>query len=357
MTFEVDDNVYPATSVVYIEATWDGVTYTGSGVLVGRNDILTAAHVIYDYALGGLADSIEIFPSYDPDDLQNAVYSWEKVEYFPNFDPDSDGRLISGDFNRPTFAGSELDIALLSTSQPLGDLFGWMGIDWGFAGGNVGVIGHPSAYGRNMTYDSGTVVASPVDAFYEIRRDLEVNPGNSGGPVYYDYGNGPYVVGLVSTGSAAVDVGGHQYWLEAAMLANDTLLAVGRPAYVIDIARLYEAGLDRRFDAGGMNFWIDRFEAGQSLVQLGQVFLDSVEFTTRFGDDDAMSATQFATRMYLNVLNRNPDQGGLNFWVQKMNTGASREQLLVDFALSPENIAATGYLDSIRDYGGGVWNI
>jgi hypothetical protein len=232
-----------------------------------------------------------------------------------------------------------------------------MGIDWGFAGGSVGVLGHPSLYGRNMMYDDGTVIASQLDAIYVIQPDLEVNPGNSGGPVYYDYGRGPYVVGLVSTRLSAVDVGGHQYWLQDAMVANDVFLASGRPSYVVDIARLYEAGLDRRFDSGGLNFWIDRFEAGQNLTQLAQAFLDSAEFTSRFGDDDAMSSSQFATRMYLNVLSRNPDPGGLDFWVRTLNAGASREKVLIDFALSPENIAATGYLDAIRDYGGGIWNL
>ena len=58
------------------------------------------------------------------------------------------------------------------------------------------------------------------DAFY-YNADLEVNPGNSGGPLFYEYGDGPNVAGLVSTGAAAVDVGGHQWWLVDAIKDND----------------------------------------------------------------------------------------------------------------------------------------
>ncbi len=357
MTYEVDDDVYPARAVVFIESTWGSRKFTGSGVLVGRNDVITAAHVVFNLGLGGVADQIRIYPSYDPDDRSNAGFNYTFVQYFSGFDPDGDGLLISGDFNRNSFAGSEFDIALLSVSQPIGDQYGWFGIDWEFQGGNVGVLGYPSVYGRNLMFDAGTVANSAVDAIHSIRSNLEVNPGNSGGPIYYDYGQGPYVVGLVSTRIAAVDVGWHRYWLEDAISANDRFLTTGRPDYVVAIARLYEAGLDRRFDAGGLNFWIDRHEAGQSLLQLAGAFLDSTEFTSRFGDDDVMASAQFATRMYLNVLDRAPDQAGLDFWTKTLNGGASREKVLVDFALSPENISATGYLDTMRDSGGGFWDL
>ncbi len=140
MTYEIDDNKYPGTAVVFITATWGRTTYTGSGVIVGRNDVLTAAHVIYDGALGGLADTIKIYASYDPDDRVNPVYDTARIQYFPSFDPDNDGRIISGDLKNGSFQGTEFDISLLTTRQAIGDIHGWFGIDWGFKGGSVGVI-------------------------------------------------------------------------------------------------------------------------------------------------------------------------------------------------------------------------
>ncbi len=79
------------------------------------------------------------------------------------------------------------------------------------------------------------------------------------------------------------------------------------PSYVQTVGLIYEAGLGRAADAGGLNFWIDRYEAGTSLEAIGGGFLDSAEFTSRYGDDDAMTPTRFVTVMYQNVLGRAPD--------------------------------------------------
>lgn len=261
MTYEVNDDVYPATAVVIIEARWGSQTAYGSGFLVGRNDILTAAHVVFNYARGGLADEIRIYASFDPDDYGEIPISWEYVEYFPDFDPNGDGRLLPGDFYAPTLAGSELDIALLSTSEPIGDELGWFGIDPNFLGGNVGVIGHPGMYGLNMMYDSGTVQASAVDGVYYVGSDLEINPGNSGGAIYYDYGNGPYAIGIVSTGIAATAIGAHYYWLLDSLAANDYLIDAvvdwfTQPANVSLVAATYQFFADWVPNAAGFEYLI-----------------------------------------------------------------------------------------------------
>ncbi|WP_306149389.1 MULTISPECIES: trypsin-like peptidase domain-containing protein [unclassified Roseibium] len=229
MTYEVDDDIYPATTGIYIEATWYGYgTYTGSGVLVGRNDILTAAHVVYD-PIWGIADDIVLYPSYDPDDFSNDTVEWSTVHYFPDFDPDADGRLYWGDFNSGTLGETELDIALFTLSEAAGDVYGWMGMDYGFNGGNVGVLGYPGIYGRQPMYDTGSVSNAPFNDYaFLYNGDLEVNSGNSGGPIFYDYGDGPYVVGIVSTGIAAVDIAGHEYWLRDYIRDNDVALSGGR---------------------------------------------------------------------------------------------------------------------------------
>jgi Ca2+-binding RTX toxin-like protein len=221
MSYEIDDNQYPNTAVVYITARWGSATYTGTGVLVGDNDVLTAAHVIYSAEFGRVADEIWIYPSYDPDEATHPRFAPTFVQYFPDFDPDADGMLITGDFYRDSYAGSEKDIALLTLGQDISAQYGTFGIDPNFGGGSVGVIGYPGVYGRQPVYDSGTATRSSIDNTLYIGSDLEVNPGNSGGPIFYDYGGGPYVVGLVSTRAAAVFIGGHWDWLQEALLAND----------------------------------------------------------------------------------------------------------------------------------------
>lgn len=133
--------------------------------------------------------------------------------------------------------------------------------------------------------------------------------------------------------------------------------SVGIPQYVLNAARLYEAGLNRKFDAGGLNFWIDQIESGRSFDNLAAVFLDSAEFTSRYGDDDRMSSAQFCRQMYLNVLDREPDSAGLSFWINRMSAGSSRESVLAEFALSPENVSNTGYLSTLHQVTSGYWDL
>jgi V8-like Glu-specific endopeptidase len=263
MTYEVDDDIYPATAVIYIEARWGSQWASGTGFLVGRNDLLTAAHVIFNYDRGGLADEIRLYASFDPDTFGEIAIESEYVEYFPDFDPDGDGKVLPGDFYGPTLSGSELDIALISLSDPVGDQLGWFGIDPNFYGGNVGVVGHPGVYNLNMMYDSGSVQASSVDGVYYVGSDLEINPGNSGGPIYYDYGGGPYAVGIVSTGIAATAIGAHYYWLEESLAANDYLINGGplvnwstQGVSIGVVAATYEFFTDRIPTANGFEYLI-----------------------------------------------------------------------------------------------------
>ncbi|CAO3377111.1 trypsin-like serine peptidase [Azospirillum argentinense] len=229
MSSRADDDIYPARAVVSIEATWGNRTFVGSGFLVGRNDVITASHVVYNAALGGKPTSLKIYPSYNPGKSDNVAYGVAKSQFFTNFDPDSDGKVITGDFYRTTQSGSEIDVALLTLSQPIGDTYGYFGIDWNYGGGAASVLGYPVKYGRYETFDSGTIRRSAVDTVYYVNPDLEINPGNSGGPIYYSSGDKVFAVGVVSTAVGATALGGHAYWLKSALTANDSYISNAPP--------------------------------------------------------------------------------------------------------------------------------
>jgi len=214
------------SSIVYIESTFSsGATFTGSGVMVGPNDVLTASHVLYMAAQGGAATSVRIIPAFDPSPFA-APYgdlTSTSFHYFANYDPDGDGYLMPGD-GGPGLAGSELDIGIVDLSTAVGYQTGWMQIDPTFTGGTVNVTGYPSTYGNNMMTDSGYAYTGPVDSTVTYS-GVELHPGNSGGPVWYVGGSGAEVVGVVSTAAWGASVNGTYTQLMQWISGNDGLIS------------------------------------------------------------------------------------------------------------------------------------
>ncbi len=68
-------------------------------------------------------------------------------------------------------------------------------------------------------------------------------------------------------------------------------------------------------------------------------FLQSAEFRTIYGDPGSVSDTQFVTLLYANALDRAPDQGGFEYWLNALSNGYRREHLLISFSESAENKA------------------
>ena len=111
-TYEVNDDISPFNRVVFIRNRWGDEWYTGSGTIVGNNDILTASHVVYNEGRGGWSDECRIYPSYDPDSssLSSGYYLSYYREGHTSYNSD-DGR---GDNKSGSLAGRELDIAFIA---------------------------------------------------------------------------------------------------------------------------------------------------------------------------------------------------------------------------------------------------
>lgn len=102
------------------------------------------------------------------------------------------------------------------------------------------------------------------------------------------------------------------------------------------IFRMYEAVLDRAAEDAGLGYWNWRMDNGTSLLQVATEFMKQPEFKTLYGENP--SDQEFIVELYQNVLNREPDTGGLLYWSQMIGQNG-RAQMLVDFAESPENKA------------------
>lgn len=121
-------------------------------------------------------------------------------------------------------------------------------------------------------------------------------------------------------------------------------------------ARLYSAAFGREPDQPGLNFWIDVFnDVGR--VGMSEFFLNSPEFDTRFGDEEALSDVGYLDLLYKNILGRTGDEKGTAFWLDVLtNDLASRSEVLAYFADSEENVTNTPELENLAvAAGSGDW--
>ena len=103
--------------------------------------------------------------------------------------------------------------------------------------------------------------------------------------------------------------------------------------------RLYNAAFARFPDADGLKYWIGNFSSGiDDERAVSSSFLASAEFKELYGEN--ITNETYVKNLYLNVLNRELDQGGYDYWVGNLNNGIEqRHEVLLGFSESAENKA------------------
>ena len=101
--------------------------------------------------------------------------------------------------------------------------------------------------------------------------------------------------------------------------------------------RLYNAAFARFPDASGLEYWINKFSSGiDDARAVASSFLVSDEFSERYGAE--VTNAKYVETLYVNVLGRDYDQDGYNYWLGNLNAGKeTRYELLLGFAESAEN--------------------
>lgn len=98
------------------------------------------------------------------------------------------------------------------------------------------------------------------------------------------------------------------------------------------VLRMYEEILERTPDAVGLDDWCQRLVSGQeSGAQIAYGFFNSSEYLSRNIDD----ATYVST-LYMALFNRTPDEIGYGDWIQRLNAGVDRLNILKGFVDSSE---------------------
>jgi hypothetical protein len=131
---------------------------------------------------------------------------------------------------------------------------------------------------------------------------------------------------------------------------SDTLVNIERLQFsdinvALDIAgtagqayRIYEAVLGRAPDLEGLGYWINDMDNGVSLTTIAKGFVSSPEFQSKYGANPSYET--YLNLLYNNILDRDPDTDGMNYWVSNMRNGIDTPAIvLASFSEGYENTA------------------
>ena len=120
------------------------------------------------------------------------------------------------------------------------------------------------------------------------------------------------------------------------------------------LTELYIAYFDRAADALGLSFWATAFQKnGFSFEAIADLFFTQPETVALYS---GVSDGAFVTAVYNNVLGRNPDQAGFDFWTDQLNRGTVTEsgfilELLAGARAATGSPADVAHIDAKTDLG------
>jgi hypothetical protein len=134
---------------------------------------------------------------------------------------------------------------------------------------------------------------------------------------------------------------------------NDGTLAFDVDGDAGQAYRLYQAAFDRTPDTPGLSFWIKYLDAGQGdLRAVSDLFTQSQEFKSSYGEINAASPQAFVGALYMNTLGRVGEAAGVQYWSEQIAHGMSAGDALALFSESAENKANTA--SAVHD---GIWYV
>lgn len=136
------------------------------------------------------------------------------------------------------------------------------------------------------------------------------------------------------------DASGLAYWsaqirggLDPSALVESLAKSAEFEGTMAPVVRLYYAHFQRPPDYAGMTYWAQVARGGASMAAISQEFVRSQEFQVRYG---SLTNEQYINQVYVNVLGRSADAGGLAYWANHLAQGMTRGELMVGFSDSAE---------------------
>jgi len=135
--------------------------------------------------------------------------------------------------------------------------------------------------------------------------------------------------------------GGLRYWqqqldsgaMSRAAITSTFLDSAEFQAGAGGISRLYLGALDRLPDSEGLSYWVTQWQGGKALASIAGSMVNSPEFNSRF---ETQSLDSFVDRVYQNVMGRPADTAGKAYWVQQLEKGVSKGDVVLGFTESVE---------------------
>ena len=177
-----------------------------------------------------------------------------------------------------------------------------------------------SGIGTNVRLSGGDGIDTVV--YGSGWANYTVSVGAAESKVLYRYG------GTVGTGDSLTGVERLQF--------SDRSIALDADGHGGQAYRMYQAAFNRAPDKAGLGFWMSHLDNGMSLRTVAKAFLDSAEFQSSYG---ALGNEAFVNNLYANVLHRAGEAAGVAHWVDKLEHGTARADVLMGFSESAENSA------------------
>lgn len=121
--------------------------------------------------------------------------------------------------------------------------------------------------------------------------------------------------------------------------ANGIIMAEEAQLY-----RIYLGVLDRLPDQSGFDWWLNRYNQDASFAQLIEGFYNSQEFfqIADANKDGQISNNELLNHLYINVLEREADIEGYNWWINTIQTkSVSHVEVIFSFTQSDEFVLQT----------------
>jgi V8-like Glu-specific endopeptidase len=192
-----DTTALPFSAVVEVDAVNQGQLYSASGVLLDGRHVLTSAHVLYGN--GVLDSSVTVYPGRNGQSVTPfGSAQGTDLAVHPSY--------VSG----PAAGTDAYDLGVITLDHDVSAAAGAFGLlplypDSTFdSGGTIDVLGYPADTfsGVNQYFSTGPAQSADSTEITWALRDVPIQHGSSGSPVYVKSGNTRTVVGVVSELSA-----------------------------------------------------------------------------------------------------------------------------------------------------------